>query len=97
MGSASDDAACQFIIEHLEDGIGRNLRLLDENAAQLGYPVREQRLDEILLYVHVLKKQFRQSLLVYVAPYAHQGELEESGHRRRHAVNRPAVVADDID
>ena len=58
-------------------------RFIDKDSSEFRVHTKEEVLNEILLHVYILIKEFAQVFLVYIAPGAHQGKLEKADHRRR--------------
>ncbi len=87
-----DHFAGPLVVEDMEGLVFGQGRLVDEDPTDLRGAVHEQGLDELFLHVHVLVEELGQELLVDVAPYPHQRELEETGHRRRQGVDGHAFM-----
>jgi hypothetical protein len=82
-----DDPASPLVVEDMKRVLERERRLLDEDAPQLGLALGEKGHDKIFLDIHVLVEKFGEGLLIQVRANAHHRELEETRHRRRHAVD----------
>ena len=89
-----DDICRAFVIEHVQRVFVGYLRFLREDAPHLDVAAADEVAHEVLLYGDVLVKKFAEGLLVDILAHAHQRELKESGHRRRHGVDLPAVLFD---
>jgi hypothetical protein len=96
MRSGLDDLARPLVVEDVEGVFVGEDGLVDEDPPELGLPLGEEGLDEVLLHGDVLVVELGQDLLVDVPPEPHHRELEEAGHGRRQDVVMP-LAAGDID
>lgn len=94
MGGGPDNLAGPFVSEDVEGILVGEDGLVDEDAAELRFPLGEESLDEVLFDRDVLVVELGQRFLVNVPAQPHHRELEEPGHRRGKGIDLPGPAPD---
>ena len=81
--SLLDYAGRPLVVQNMVGLFCHENGFIDKDPSELSVHTKEEVLDEILLHVYILIKEFAQVFLVYIASGAHQGKLEKADHRRR--------------